>query len=82
MESSFGYHSSLAKNAEGSASSLEPTVDSYFRAFAPAPNWDDCPTWPPDVFAISNLVLDHTEAYRCAVSPHGGGTAQPLFSSN
>lgn len=57
--------------------SAEPTVASYFDAFSPAPGWDELPTWPPDVFALSNLVLDHTEAYRFAVSPHGGGTWPP-----
>ena len=51
---------------------LEPTLVSYFRAFSPAPDWDELCTWPPDVFALSNLVLDHTEAYRFAVSPHEG----------
>ncbi|HEX6301750.1 MAG TPA: hypothetical protein VF148_14915 [Acidimicrobiia bacterium] len=82
MESTFGYHSTFANGAEGPASSLEPTVDSYFRAFSPAPAWDELPAWPPDVFAISNLVLDHTEAYRFAVSPHGRRTWPPTTDWN
>ena len=28
--------------------------------------------WPPDVFAFTNLVLGHTEAYRFAVAPPRG----------
>jgi hypothetical protein len=48
------------------------SVRSYFDAFAPAPVWDDLVRWPPDVFALANLVLDHTEAYRFAVAPPAG----------
>jgi hypothetical protein len=50
----------------------ERSVRSYFDAFAPAPEWDDLVHWPPDVFALANLVLDHTEAYRFAVAPPPG----------
>ena len=50
------------------------TVLSYFDAFAPAPPWDDLVEWPPDVFALANLVLDHTEAYRFVVAPPPGRT--------
>lgn len=49
-----------------------PSVASYFRAFSPAPSWDALGAWPPDVFALTNLVLDHTEAYRFAVAPPSG----------
>ena len=76
MGSASGDDSTIA-NAVLSLTSTEPTVASYFEAFSPAPGWHDLPTWPPDVFALSNLVLDHTEAYRFAVSPHGGGTWPP-----
>ena len=27
------------------------------------------PAWPPDVYALTSVVLDHTEAYRFAVAP-------------
>lgn len=27
------------------------------------------PRWPPDMYALTSLVLDHTEAYRFAVAP-------------
>jgi hypothetical protein len=50
----------------------ERTVQSYFDAFAPAPPWDELVEWPPDVFALTNLVLDHTEAYRFVVAPPPG----------
>jgi hypothetical protein len=48
------------------------SIASYFDAFAPAPAWDDLVAWPPDVFALANLVLDHTEAYRFVVAPPRG----------
>ena len=54
------------------------SVRSYFDAFAPAPQWDELVSWPPDVFALTNLVLDHTEGYRFVVAPPAGRTWPPL----
>jgi hypothetical protein len=42
---------------------------SYVGTFAPTLQWDDLWQWPPDAFALANLVLDHTEAYRFVVAP-------------
>ena len=56
----------------GGTSGGQHTVSSYWDAFSPAPPWDALPSWPPDVFAFANLVLDHTEAFRFAVSPPSG----------
>jgi hypothetical protein len=56
----------------------EPTVASYFEAFSPAPVWETLAAWPPDVFALTNLVLDHTEAYRFAVAPPDGRRWPPF----
>jgi hypothetical protein len=50
-----------------------PTIASYFSSFAPGVPWDDLCAWPPDVFAVANVVLDQTEAYRFAVAPPRGG---------
>ncbi|HET7685075.1 MAG TPA: hypothetical protein VFM19_01560, partial [Candidatus Limnocylindria bacterium] len=55
-----------------------PTIASYFEAFSPAPAWKDLAAWPPDVFALTNLVLDHTEAYRFAVAPPAGRRWPPV----
>lgn len=82
MVSGSGDGSTLVDSAEVDSTRLGPTVDSYFRAFSPSPNWDELPSWPPDVFAIANLVLDHTEAYRFAVSPHGGRRWPPTTDWN
>ncbi|HEY7793093.1 MAG TPA: hypothetical protein VIA10_03705 [Gaiellaceae bacterium] len=51
---------------------MKRTVSSYFDAFAPAPAWDELVWWPPDVFALTNLVLDHTEGYRFVIAPPTG----------
>jgi hypothetical protein len=55
----------------------DPTVAGYFDAFAPAPEWDELVWWPPDVFALCNLVLDHTEAYRFFIAPPSGTSWPP-----
>ena len=56
----------------------EQTVAGYFDAFGPAPAWDELVRWPPDVFALANLVLDHTEGYRFVVAPPDGRSWPPL----
>jgi len=55
-----------------------PSVVSYFDTFAPAPEWDELVRWPPDVFALANLVLDHTEGYRFVVAPPAGRRWPPF----
>ena len=64
------------------AGQLEPidgerSVRSYFASFAPAPDWDDLGRGP-DVFALANLVLDHTESYRFVVAPPPGRRWPPV----
>jgi hypothetical protein len=58
------------------------SVVSYFDAFAPAPEWDQLPQWPPDVFAVANLVLDHTESYRFVIAPPPGQHWPPTRNWN
>lgn len=55
----------------------QATVLSYFEAFSQRPSWLELSRWPPDVFALTNLILDHTEAYRFTVSPPQGGRWPP-----
>ena len=52
--------------------SADISMAAYFRMFSPGPAWSDLLDWPPDVFAFTNLVLGHTEAYRFAVAPPRG----------
>lgn len=58
------------------------TVMTYFRAFSPGPRWDQIPRWPPDAFALCNLVLDHTESFRFAVAPPAGRRWPPSADWN
>ena len=53
-------------------------VRSYLEAFAPAADWDDLVRWPPDAFALANLVLDHTKSYRYVVAPPPDRSWPPL----
>jgi len=53
-------------------------VASYLGAFSPFPEWNELVRWPPDVFALTNLVLDHTEGYRFVVAPPPGRHWPPL----
>jgi hypothetical protein len=57
---------------EDAAEPAGRSIASYFDAFSPAPRWEELPAWPPDVFALANLVLDHTEGYRFAIAPIPG----------
>jgi hypothetical protein len=50
----------------------ELTVGSYLAAFGCPLDRNHPVTWPADVFAVANLLLDHSEAYRYAVSPPAG----------
>lgn len=54
------------------------SLRSYVDAFGPGPEWDEQLCWPPDVFALTNLVLDHTEGYRFVVAPPPGGRWPPF----
>jgi hypothetical protein len=45
------------------------TVGAYVASFAPDLPWEELVRWPADVFAVTNLLLDHTQAYRFAISP-------------
>lgn len=56
-------------------------MESYFRAFSSLP-WDELSTWPPDVFCLCNLVLDHTESYRFVVAPPPGRSWPPSADWN
>jgi hypothetical protein len=54
-----------------SQGAAEPTMASTWEAIAGCPLTDELLEWPPDVFALTNVVLDRSEAFRFAVSPAG-----------
>src|SRR5215472_6674258 len=49
----------------------EPTPATIWRSVTGCSVTDRLLEWPPDVFALTNLVLDRAEAFRFALSPAG-----------
>ena len=49
----------------------EPTVASTWQEVAGGRLTEELLEWPPDVFALTNVVLDRSEAFRFALSPVG-----------
>jgi hypothetical protein len=49
----------------------EPTLASTWRAMTGSLITDNLLEWPPDVFALTNLILARSEAFRFALSPVG-----------
>jgi hypothetical protein len=48
-----------------------PTLASTGEAIAGGPLTDELLEWPPDVFALTNVVLDRSEGFRFALTPVG-----------
>jgi hypothetical protein len=49
----------------------EPTLASTWEAIVGRRLSDELLDWPPDVFALTNVALDRSEAFRFAISPVG-----------
>ena len=64
-----------AKIASGGAT--EPTIDSMWLAVSGRPADDGLLSWPPDMFAFTDVILDRAEAYRFTVSPPPGHVWPP-----
>ena len=50
----------------------KPTLASTWEAVAGSPIGDELLEWPPDVFALTDVILDRAEAYRFVLSPPEG----------
>ena len=50
----------------------EPTLASTWQAVAGSPIGDELLEWPPDVFALTDVILERAEAYRFVLSPPDG----------
>ena len=57
--------------------SEELTVGSVWRAVAGAAIDDGLLEWPPDLFALTDVILERSEAYRFALSPPRGAWWPP-----
>jgi hypothetical protein len=55
----------------------EPTIRSTWLAASGRPASSELLEWPADVFALTTLITDRTEAYRFVISPPPGGTWPP-----
>src|SRR5215469_10677251 len=52
--------------------SQEPTLASTWGAVAGRPITDELLEWPPDLFALTDVILERSEAYRFLLSPPAG----------
>src|SRR6516225_11650236 len=50
----------------------QPTLASTWQALAGSPIGDELLEWPPDVFALTDVILERAEAYRFVLSPLDG----------
>jgi hypothetical protein len=58
----------------------EPTLASVWQAVAGTAIGDELLAWPPDVFALAEVILQRSQAYRFALSPPPGSTWPPASS--
>src|SRR5262249_21435204 len=61
-------HRCVEERTLTSTSSDELTVDSIWHAMTGVPMTDDFLAWPPDVFAVTDVILKRSEAYRFILS--------------
>lgn len=47
----------------------EPTPAYVWYSMAGVPITDELIEWPPDLFALANVILDRSEAFRFALAP-------------
>ena len=55
----------------------EPTLASTWQGVAGSPVEDELLEWPPDVFALTDVILERAEAYRFVLSPPDGALWPP-----
>jgi hypothetical protein len=57
---------------QSGAGAERPTLASTWSAISGGGFTDELLTWPPDLFALTNVLLDRSEAFRFALSPPAG----------
>ena len=55
----------------------EPTPASTWLALSGGPITDEVLEWPADLFALTDVLLDHSQAYRFVLSPPGDAIWPP-----
>jgi hypothetical protein len=58
------------------------TLASAWQAVSGAGFTDDLLEWPPDVFALTNVLLGRAEAFRFALSPPAGVRWPPASAAD
>jgi hypothetical protein len=76
MSTIAGDSSHLGPRAEG------VTLASAWQAVSGAGFMHDLLEWPPDVFALTNVLLDRSEAFRFALSPPAGMRWPPATAAD
>ncbi len=59
------------------AARQEPTLASAWQAVAGSTISDKLLDWPPDLFTLTEVILQRSQAYRFALSPQAGATWPP-----
>jgi hypothetical protein len=62
---------------EGASPATTRTLASAWQAISGGGFADELLEWPPDVFALTNALLDRSEAFRFALSPPAGMSWPP-----
>src|SRR5262249_19997349 len=60
----------------------KPTIASIWNAVGEGPITDELLEWPADLFALTNMILERSEAYRFALSPPSGAEWPPRRPPN
>ncbi|MGY4769740.1 hypothetical protein ACXC9Q_22705 [Kribbella sp. CWNU-51] len=66
-----------AISGRSDAGGEELTLASAWQAISGGGFTDELLEWPPDVFALTNVLLDRTEAFRFALAPPAGAQWPP-----
>jgi len=67
----------MSTDDESPYCSGDPTAGSTWLALSGRPVTDEVLEWPPDLFALTDVILDFTQAYRFVFSPPGEATWPP-----
>src|SRR5262249_48950323 len=59
------------------AQTEEPTAASIWKAVGEGPITDELLEWPADLFALTSVILERSEAYRFAFCPPSGAEWPP-----
>ena len=63
---------SVAADDSSAHDRVGPTLASTWQAVAGSPIGDELLEWPPDVFALTDVILERAEAFRFVLSPPEG----------